>query len=132
VYVEIAISRREDEAGAELEWILAQPMLAMPGSLGPGSCFGVVAAEDVEQISRLQLGSLVGLSTGVDQQGEVDAGFLTKHTGIVDVAQTDGGQGGSGLLELLLVGAQLRDMLAAENSAVVAKEDNHSGTLFPK
>jgi len=72
------------------------------------------------------------LSTGVDQQGKVDAGSLAKHTGVVQVAQTDCGQGGSGLLELLLVLAQLRDMLAAENSAVVPKEDNHSGTFFPK
>jgi hypothetical protein len=33
---------------------------------------------------------------------------------------------------LFLVRAQLRDMLAAENSAVVPQEDNHGGTLFPK
>ena len=48
------------------------------------------------------------------------------------VAETDGGEGGVFSAEGLLVFAQLRDVLAAEDSAVVAKEDEDGGIGFPE
>ena len=48
------------------------------------------------------------------------------------VAESNRSQGSSGLLKLGLVLAQLRDMLAAEDSPVVAEEDNNSEILFPQ
>jgi len=68
----------------------------------------------------------------VDQEGEVDAGFLLEEAGVVGVAETDGGEGGALFTKGLLVFAQLRDVLAAEDSAVVAKEDEDGGICFPE
>jgi hypothetical protein len=45
--------------------------------------------------------------------------------GVVSVAQADGDQFGALLLKILLVLAQLRGVLTAENSTVVSKE-NHN------
>jgi hypothetical protein len=129
---EIAIAGSEDEAGAELEWILAEPVLAMAGSLGTGACFGVIPAEDVEQVAGFQFRGLVSGPLGIDQQRKRDAGLLAKQAGVSHVAQADGSQRGSGLFELVLVLAQLRDMLAAEDSAVVAQEDNYGGIPLPQ
>ena len=129
---EIAIPGSEDEAGAELERILPQAVLAMAGSPGTGPCFGVIPAEDVEQVPGFQFRGFVSGPLGIDQQRERDAGLLAKQAGVVHVAQADGSQRGSGLFELVLVFAQLRDMLAAEDSAVVAQEDNHGGIPLPQ
>ena len=51
---------------------------------------------------------------------------------MVGVAQADGGEGGAGFLDLRLVIAQLRDMVAAEDSPIVAQEDQHRGSVFPQ
>jgi hypothetical protein len=48
------------------------------------------------------------------------------------IAQTDSGHLGSFAAEGLFVFAQLRDVLAAENSSVVAKENDHSGRSSPQ
>ena len=48
------------------------------------------------------------------------------------VAKSNRRQSGPGLLELAFVVTQLRDMLAAKNSAVVAQKDNHGGSRLPQ
>jgi len=68
----------------------------------------------------------------VDQEGEVDAGFLLVVAGEVGATETDGGEGCALFTKGLLVFAQLRDVLAAEDSAVVAKEDDDGGIRFPE
>jgi len=129
---QIAIAGSEDEAGPELEGILSEVVLAMARRPGTGSCFGVVAAEEMKQVPRFQLRSSVGGPLGIDQQRERDTAFLAKQVGIVQVAQSNRRQPGSGLLKLVFVLAQLRDMLAAEDSAVVPQEDNYSGIPLPQ
>ena len=129
---QVAIAGGEDEACAELEGILAEPALAVSGSLGTSPRFGVLVAEEMEQVRRLQSGGFVSGSFGIDQQWKGDAGLLAKQAGIVQVAQSDGSQRGSSLLELGFVFAQLRDMLAAEDSTVVPQEDNHGGLVLPQ
>lgn len=68
----------------------------------------------------------------VDQQGKSDAGFLAEKACIIAVAQTDGGERGAFVEEGLLVFAQLRDVLVAEDSAVVAKKNDDGGVAFPE
>jgi hypothetical protein len=86
----------------------------------------------VEEVGGFEVGDFVGLAMLVDEKGEVDSGFLLEKAGVVCIAEADGGERGALFAEGLLVFAQLRDVLAAENSAVVAKEDEDGGIRFPE
>ena len=129
---QIAIPRSEDEAGSKLEGILSERVLAVSGALSAASRFLVFAAEKMEQVCRFQFGGVVGDAVGIDQQRERDARLFTKQAGVVQIAQSDRGQRGSGLFDFRLVLAQLRDMLAAEDSAVVPQKNNDGWVLFPQ
>jgi len=129
---QIAIAGSEDEAGAEFEGIFSEAVLAVTRRPGTGSCFAIVAAEQMKQVPRFQFRSLVGGALGIDQQRERDTGFFAKQAGIVQVAQSNRRQPGSGLLKFGFVLAQLRDMLAAEDSAVVPQEDDYGGIRLPQ
>ena len=48
------------------------------------------------------------------------------------VAESDRCQRGAGLLDLVLMLAQLRDSLTAEDSPVVSQEDNEGGVPLPQ
>jgi hypothetical protein len=48
------------------------------------------------------------------------------------IAESNRGQRCSGAPEVVLVFAQLRDVLAAKDSAIMPKEDNHCGTVLPQ
>ena len=48
------------------------------------------------------------------------------------IAQADGGEVGAPCGELLLVRAQLRDVFAAEDSAVMAQKDDYRRTIVPE
>jgi hypothetical protein len=128
---EIFVSRRKHKAAAKLQWIFAQAMLFVSGSLGASAGLHVVAAQQVEQGSVAQTNGFVRLALFVDQQRELDAGLLAKEAGVAAVAQADGGKTSALLLELFFEFAQLRDMLAAKNSTIVAKEDYDRRRGFP-
>jgi len=129
---QIAIAGSEDEAGPELERIFSEAVLAVACRLGTRSCFGIVAAQQMKQVPRFQFRNSIGGPLGIDQQRERDTGFLAKQAGIIQVAQSNRRQPGSGLLKLVFVLAQLRDMLAAEDSAVVPQEDDYGGIRLPQ
>ena len=76
--------------------------------------------------------SAVCAPLGIDQKWEDDSSVLAKDLGIVCVAQTDGRQPSALSAERLFVAAQLRDVLAAEDSSVVAKEDDHRRLVVPE
>ena len=64
----------------------------------------------------------IRLSLVVNQEREGDPTFNAESLGVVQVTQPDGGQPHTLFPECLLLIAQLRDVLAAEDSAVVPKE----------
>jgi len=132
VHEQIAIAGSEDEAGSELERILPEPVLAMAGAPGASPRLGVLGAEEVEQVGGFQFRSSVGDSFGIDQQRERDTSLVAEQAGIVQVAQSDRRQSGSGLLEFGFALAQLRDMLTAEDSTVVPQKNNHGWILLPQ
>ena len=68
----------------------------------------------------------------VDEQREVDVGFFAKDAGVVSIAETDGCERSTVVLEGLLMLAQLRDVLAAKDSAIVAEKDDHGGFFLPQ
>jgi hypothetical protein len=91
----------------------------------------VVAPQHVQQIRVAQAGGTVRLALLIDQKGKRDAGFLPEQSRVVSVAESDGRQVGAALAEGLLMFAQLRDVLAAKDSTIVAEEDHHGGLPFP-
>lgn len=128
---EVLISRREDKAAAKLQRIFAQAVLFVAGGLCAASGLHVVTAQQVEQGSVAQTHGLVGLALFVDQERELDTGLLAEETGIARVAQANHGNVRAFLLEGRFEFAQLRDVFAAENSTIVAKEDQHCRRIFP-
>jgi hypothetical protein len=129
---EVAVSRSKNEACAELERIFPEPMLAVAGGFRAGTRFGVIKAKEMEQVCRFQSHSPVGGSLGIDQKRKCNTGFVAEQPGIVHIAQTDRDQSRAGLLELALVLAQLRDVLATDDSAVMPQEDDNGRILFPE
>jgi hypothetical protein len=129
---EVTVTSAENEAGAELERVLTELVLAVSSGAGASTCSGVVAAEKVEQVPGFQRGCSVGGPVGVDEQRKGNAGFLAKQRSVTQVAETDGGERSAGLMEFLFVFTQLRDKLAAEDSAVVTQEDHDGGSTFPE
>jgi hypothetical protein len=104
----------------------------MASSAGAIAAFEIVAAKNVTHIGYAQIGDGVRSALFVDEQREVDSRFLLENAGIVEVAKTDGREGSTFVNEGLLVFAQLRDVLTAKNSAIVAKENDDSGLILPQ
>ena len=128
----VDVAGAEDERAAQLEGIEAEFVLAVAGGAGALAVFEIVASEEMENVGGFEIGDFVGLAVLVDEEGEVDAGFLLEDAGVVGVAEAYGGEGGVFFMEGWLVFAQLRDVLAAKDSAVVAKEDEDGGIRFPE
>jgi len=128
----VDVAGTKDEGASELEGIAAQFALAVAGGAGAFAALEIVAAEEMEEIGFAEVGDFVGLAVFVDEEREVYAGFLLEEAGVVGIAEADGGQRGMLFAEGLLVLAQLRDVFAAEDSAVMAKEDENGGIRLPK
>jgi hypothetical protein len=103
----------------------------MPGGSCAGTGLGIVSSQQVQQICALEFHDIIGLALFINEQREGDARFFTKSAGVDTIAKPHGGQSCAALPEGLLVGAQLRDVLAAEDSAIMAQEDNHRGLAEP-
>ncbi len=76
--------------------------------------------------------STICLPLGINQKWECDSSLLAKGLGVVCVAQADGGQPSAFIAECLFVFAQLRDVLAAKDSSVMAKEGDHRRLVSPE
>ena len=128
----VDVARTEDKGAAQLEGVAAEFVLVVAGGFGAFAALEIVAAEQVEEVGFTEIGEFVGLAVGVDEEREVDAGFFLENAGVTGVAEADGGERGFFGAEGRLVFAQLRDVFAAEDSAVVAKEDEDGGIGFPE
>jgi hypothetical protein len=128
----IDISRREDEAAAELKGILAELVLMMSGRPRAISALEIVAAGQVQQICGSQVGDRISPALFVNQQRKSNARFFAENSCIVPVTKSDGGQRRALGQKGLLVFAQLRDVLAAKNSAVVAQKNDNGRLVLPQ
>ena len=79
-----------------------------------------------------EAGGPVGLALRVDEQREGDPGLLAERAGVRGVPEADRRQAGAPRPELGLVVAQLRDVLPAEDSAVVPEEDDDGRRVGPE
>ena len=131
VDIPVHIARPQDEAAAKLKRILPQSVLAMASRARAVAGSLVVAPQYMQQIRIVQAGGTVRLALLIDQQRKRDAGFLAEQTRVVSVAESDSRQVGAALAKVLFMFAQLRDVLAAKDSTIVAEEDHHGGLPFP-
>ena len=130
--VQVHIARTEHKASAKLERILAELMLAMTGRFRPSPRLRVIGAKHVQDVGLLETRCAIREPLLVDQKRESDPGVFPENPRVVAIAEAHGSEASSAGFELLLMFAQLRDVLAAENSSVVAKKDQHRGSLFPQ
>jgi hypothetical protein len=129
---QIFVPRRKHKAAAKLQRIFAQAMLLVSRGLCSLTCLQVVFAKQVEQGSVTQSNSLIGFAFVINEKRKLDAGFLAKELGIAGIAQANHGEMSAFLLELDFEFAQLRDVLSAEDSTVVAKEDHYGRSTLPQ
>ena len=107
-------------------------MLLVSCGLCPFARLQIVFAQKVEQGSVAQPNSLVSFALVVDKQRKLDTGFLAEKLRIACIAQANHGKMSAFLLELSFKFAQLRDVLSAENSTVMTKEDHHGRSALPQ
>lgn len=122
----------KDEAAAQLERIFAEFVLSEAGEAGALPGGRVIGTEDVEDVRFAQPRCLVHRAGFVDQQREGDAGLLAEMAGIVGAAQSDRDYIGTFFPEPGFVVAQLRDVLAAEDSTPVAQKDHRRWPVRPQ
>jgi len=129
---QIFIARRKHKAAAKLQRIFPQAMLLMSCGLGPFPCGQIVFTQKVKEGSLAQSNGLIGLAFFIDEKRELDAGFLAEKFGIAGIAQANRRKTGAFLLELGFKFAQLRDVLSAEDSTVMAEKDYYGRPGLPK
>jgi hypothetical protein len=132
VNIPVHIARPENKAAAELKRVLSQFVLPVAGGTGAVTSGFVIAPQHVQEVSATETSGVVRLTLLVDQQRKRNAGFLAEIACIGRIAESDSRQIGASFAEGLLVLAQLRDVLAAEDSTIVAKEDHHRRLPLPK
>jgi hypothetical protein len=128
----VDVSRPKNEAAAQLKGVRANLVLVMTGGACTFATLGIVAAKNVQQVRRAQIRDAIRLTLRVDQQRKCDFGFFAKAACVVEIAEADDGKRSAFVAKCVFVIAQLRDVLAAENSSIVAKENNNRGLSLPK
>ncbi len=128
----VYVPRREDEASAQLKRILAELFLREARLLGSFAVGEVVSAEEVKDVGLAQLGGTIRLARFVDEERERYAGLVAERARVVGIAEADGGDVRVLRFEFLLVFAQLRNVLSAEDSTVVSQEDDNGRARRPK
>ena len=107
-------------------------MLPESATLGALPRVRIVGPQQMQKIGRLQARGTISQPFFVDQQWKVDARLFAEQRSVMRVSQADCSQSGAFALEFGFVLAQLRDVLAAEDSPIVAKENNHGRVRLPQ
>ena len=128
----IHIPRPEDETSTQLEGILAQLVLPVTGLACALTGFRVVAAQEMEKVCGFQLDGVVGAPLFINQQGKRDSRLFAELSRVHRVAQANRGESCALFPNRRFVLAQLRDVLAAKDSAVMAEKDQHGRLFVPQ
>jgi hypothetical protein len=127
----VDIPRCKHKAAAQLKWIFAQAVLAYAHGFGPLAGASVVSAQQMKQVGFLEADCSICFALVINKKREGDARLLTEVAGITSIAQSDGCYARALFAKLLFKFAQLRNMLAAENSAIVAEKDDYGRRITP-
>jgi len=128
----VHIAGAEDKTPAELEWVLAQLVLPMSGSFGALARCRIVLSQKVKQRCFAEFRRAICLPLLVNQKRESYSGLLTEGAGVVQAAESDCGNARSLAAEFLFVFAQLRDVLAAEDSTPVSEKHQYHWSRCPE
>jgi hypothetical protein len=128
----VHIAGTENEARAELERIIAKFVLAVARGVGAFARDSVVATQQVKQVSALQFSGAVGGAVRVDQKRKCDAGLFTEKPRVAEIAHANRRDIRTSRLDFSLVFAQLRDVLAAKYSAVMAQQNDDRWLQLPQ
>jgi hypothetical protein len=130
--VQIYVPRSEDKGASELKRVL--PQLVLPTTRRYGTCpsLAIVFPEELEHRADTKIDGAVGTAIGVDQQRKCNPRLLAKDARVFHIAEPHSGNTGAFELESLFPFAQLRDMLAAEHSTVMAQKRHHTRRAGPQ
>ena len=129
---QVHVAWTEHETAAQLKSVPAQLVLPVPRGLRSCARLRVIGPRQMQQGSRLQTRFPIREPLFIDQKRKANTGILAEKTGVRPVTETDGRRRRMFFRESILVFAQLRDVLAAEQSAVMAKENDHGRLPFPE
>ena len=129
---QVFVAGRKHKAAAELKRIFSQAMLLVSCGLCPLAGLQIIFAQEVQQGSLAQPNRFIGFAFVVDEKRKLDAGFLAEELGIARIAQANHSEMSAFFLEFGFKFAQLRDVLSAEDSTVVAKKDHHGRPGLPQ
>jgi hypothetical protein len=127
----IDIPRAKNETAPQLKRMKSQMVLPVAGRTRLLAALKIIATKNVKQVGDAQVGDGVRLAMFVDKQREVDSRFFLENTSIIAVAKADGREGSPFVEKRLLLFAQLRDVLTAKNSSVVAKKNEDHRLALP-
>ena len=121
----VRVAGAKNKTSPQLERVLSQFVLRVPGGFGSRSRPGIVFPQKMKQMRALQFHCLISLALFVHQQRKGDSGLAAEGAGIAAIAKPNRGQASSSLSKCRFVRAQLRNVFAAEDSTVVPQEDDH-------
>jgi hypothetical protein len=106
-------------------------MLMMACGARAFSRCGIFASQEMQEVGGPQFRSAIGLAGFINQQRKGDARFFTEQPSAIAVAESHHGKRRTPVPERLLMFAQLRDVLAAKDSSVVAEKNEHGRSRVP-
>jgi hypothetical protein len=86
----------------------------------------------MKQVRVAESDSLIGFPLVVNEKREIDLAVVPELAGVDSIAQADRDNLRAFLLEGGFVLAQLRDVLATEDSTVMTEKNDHCGTCSPQ
>jgi hypothetical protein len=124
-------SRPDHEDATELPGVALDPLLSVPLPESAERIEGQPRGEDLDPPASQPSGPICA-QLGIDEQGPVDVHFIAETLGEQTCTVADDHELGSKTPDLRKLFAQLRDLLAAEDSTEVSDEDQHHRPLFPE
>ena len=121
----------ENEDASQLQCVALDADLAKAGATGAQSIAPRRRAQQAREVAA-QLGRRVSASLRVHQQGKREFLFVAEGGGLARIAVPDHHELGPARVNLRQDVAQLRDLLAAEDSAEVTDENQNDGSLAPQ
>ncbi len=132
MHEQVLVPGGKDERTSKLERIFAHPVLAVTGGFRAFPRGRIVGTKQMQDVAFLQAKPTVREKILVNEHREIDCGFRSEGSRVLHAAQSDRDYARAPPLDLRFVLAQLRDVLAAEDSTPMPQECDHRDLLRPR